>query len=64
VVDTTAAGDSFSGAIAVAISNGKGIDESVNFGNIVGALTVTKKGAQNSLPTLNAVKSFIENGGT
>jgi len=63
VVDTTAAGDSFSGAIAVAISQGKGIDDAVDFGNIVGTLTVTKKGAQNSLPTLNEVQSFISKRG-
>lgn len=59
VVDTTAAGDSFSGAVALALSNGKTIDEAVDFGNIVGTLTVTKKGAQTSLPTLEAVHSFI-----
>jgi ribokinase len=58
VIDTTAAGDSFSGAIAVALSQGKTIDEAVDFGNIVGTLTVTKKGAQTSLPTLKDVEDF------
>jgi ribokinase len=60
VVDTTAAGDSFSGAVAVALSQGKSIDEAVDFGNIVGTLTVTKKGAQTSLPTLKDVENFIK----
>lgn len=58
VVDTTAAGDSFSGAVAVALSQGKTIDEAVDFGNVVGTLTVTKKGAQTSLPTLEDVENF------
>lgn len=58
VIDTTAAGDSFSGAIAVALSQGRAIDEAVDFGNIVGTLTVMKKGAQTSLPTLQDVLNF------
>lgn len=58
VVDTTAAGDSFSGALAVALSQGKSIDEAVDFGNIVGTLTVMKKGAQTSLPTIEDVLKF------
>jgi len=60
VVDTTAAGDSFSGAVAVALSQGRSIDAAVDFGNIVGTLTVTKKGAQTSLPTSEDVESFIK----
>jgi len=61
VVDTTAAGDSFSGAIAVALSQGKDINAAVDFANIVGTLTVTKKGAQVSLPSLEDVQNFIRN---
>ena len=56
VVDTTAAGDSFSGALAVALCNGKSIDEAIDFANIVGTITVTRKGAQSSLPTIDEVK--------
>jgi ribokinase len=58
VVDTTAAGDSFNGALAVALSQGKSVDKAIDFANIVGALTVTKKGAQPSLPTIEDVESF------
>lgn len=58
VVDTTAAGDSFSGALAVALSNGKSIDSAIDFANIVGTITVTRKGAQSSLPTIDEVKNF------
>lgn len=59
VVDTTAAGDSFTGALSVAITEGKTIDEAIDFANIVGTLTVTKKGAQTSLPTIEDVHSFM-----
>lgn len=55
VVDTTAAGDSFSGALAVALSNGESIDEAIDFANIVGTITVTRKGAQNSLPRIDEI---------
>lgn len=57
VVDTTAAGDSFTGALAVALSEGIDINEAVDFANIVGSITVTKKGAQSSLPSLDEVKA-------
>lgn len=57
-VDTTAAGDCFSGALAVAFSEGKSIDDAVSFANIAGALTVTKKGAQMSLPSREDVENF------
>ena len=50
VVDTTAAGDSFTAALAVAITEGKSLEQAVSFATKVGALTVTKKGAQPSLP--------------
>ena len=60
VVDTTAAGDSFSGALAVSLSQGNSIDEAVDFGNIVGALTVTRKGAQASLPTIDEVNNYMK----
>lgn len=58
VVDTTAAGDSFTGAIAVALSEGKDIDQAVDFANMVGTLTVTKRGAQTSLPMREDVEKF------
>jgi ribokinase len=61
VVDTTAAGDSFTGAIALALSQGKTIEEAIDFANIVGPLTVTKEGAQTSLPTMEDVYNYIIN---
>ncbi len=58
-VDTTAAGDSFTAAIAVGLSEGKQIDEVIDFASKVGALTVTKAGAQSSLPYRNEVLNFM-----
>lgn len=49
-VDTTAAGDTFSGALCVALSEGKSIVDSVKFAAKASALTVTKMGAQSSIP--------------
>ncbi len=49
-IDTTAAGDTFNGALAVALSEGKEFGESVKFANKAAALTVTKMGAQSSIP--------------
>ncbi|MGB3366963.1 MAG: ribokinase [Acidaminobacteraceae bacterium] len=54
-VDTTAAGDSFIGGLLYSLSNGKSIDESIVFASKVAALTVTRSGAQSSLPTLKEV---------
>lgn len=57
-VDTTAAGDSYTGALAVALANGKDIENAMDFASKVGALSVMKKGAQSSLPTLEEVFKF------
>lgn len=52
-VDTTAAGDVFNGAIAVAISEGRGLQEAVIFANKVASISVTRMGAQASVPYRN-----------
>jgi len=57
-VDTTAAGDVFNGALAVAIAEGKNLEEAVLFANKAAALSVTKMGAQASAPTKRDVESF------
>lgn len=57
-VDTTAAGDSYTGALAVALSQDKNIEDAMDFASKVGALSVLKEGAQSSLPTLEDVKTF------
>ena len=52
-VDTTAAGDTFCGALCVAISEGKSLKEAAEFACAASALTVQKMGAQNSIPYRN-----------
>ncbi|MDD2268020.1 MAG: ribokinase [Eubacteriales bacterium] len=60
-VDTTAAGDAFTAALATEyIRNGKDIFKACKYANAVGALTVTKPGAYTSLPDAEEVKRFIE----
>ncbi len=59
VVDTVAAGDSFNGALAVALSEGKSLRESVCFANAMGALTVQQKGAIPSLHTRRELETFL-----
>ena len=58
-VDTTAAGDAFSAALAVAIAEGKSYTDAVNFANAAGALAVTKVGAQPSMPTRDKLEKFL-----
>jgi ribokinase len=58
-VDTTAAGDAFNGALAVALAEEKPLFEAVKYGMAAGALAVTKRGAQPSLPTREAVENFL-----
>lgn len=62
VVDTTAAGDAFIGAIAV-FHETKEIPELIRWANAAGALAATKFGAQTSLPSLNDLKMFMRNYG-
>ncbi|MFZ3590030.1 ribokinase [Bacillus sp. DJP31] len=59
VVDSTGAGDSFNGALAVALGEGKMLQEAILFANAVGALSVTKLGAQTGMPTKEEVTSFL-----
>jgi ribokinase len=58
-VDTTAAGDAFVGAFAVATAEGKSLSEAVRWGNAAGALAVTKRGAQPSLPDRGALEEIL-----
>lgn len=51
-VDTTAAGDSFTAALAVALGKGMPYSEAIAFGNSVSGIVVTRKGAQTSIPTM------------
>ena len=57
VIDTTGAGDVFNGALAVALSNNKSVKEAIIFANKVAAISTTKSGAANSIPTIDQVNS-------
>jgi len=59
-VDSTAAGDAFTGALAFCIAQNLPILDAALFANNVAALSVTKIGAQSSMPTLQEVKKFIK----
>jgi ribokinase len=59
-VDTTAAGDAFNGAFAVALMDGKSPIESGRFAAAAAAISVTRSGAQNSMPTLSDVQTFLK----
>ncbi|MBU8879032.1 ribokinase [Bacillus sp. FJAT-29790] len=54
-VDTTGAGDTFNGSFAVAITEGKSIEEAVRFANASASISVEKKGAQSGMPSLESV---------
>ncbi len=58
-VDSTAAGDAFNGALAVGLAEGKPLVEAVRYGVAAGALATTKRGAQPSLPTREAVEELL-----
>lgn len=54
-VDTTAAGDTYCGAISVALSEGKSLVEALEFATKCSAVTVTRMGAQASIPHRNEI---------
>ncbi len=60
-VDSTAAGDTFCGVFATALARFDGdLRQAVKFANAAGALSVTKAGAQTSIPTLVEIESFLD----
>ncbi len=59
VVDTTGAGDAFSGALAVALGEGKGLIEAVQFANIAAAIQVTRNGAAAAMPYHSEVDALL-----
>ena len=60
-VDTTAAGDTFCGALCVGLSEGKEVRPAMIFANQAAAISVTRKGAQQSVPTRAEVDSRFPN---
>lgn len=58
-VDTTAAGDVFNGAFATALAEGQAVPLAARFANAAAALSVTRPGAQDSVPSREAVDRFL-----
>ena len=68
VIDTTAAGDAFNGALAAALATSRQVDafwdarcleDAVRFANAAGALATTRRGAQESLPTRDEIFGLL-----
>ena len=60
-VDTTAAGDTFCGAVAAEYMSGKNWDEILRFATAAAAISVTRMGAQPSIPMQSEVQQFLSN---
>ncbi|MGG0718441.1 ribokinase [Robertmurraya massiliosenegalensis] len=61
-VDTTGAGDTFTGAFTVGISEGKTLEECIQFGTYAASIAVTKKGAQAGMPYKQEIESVLKEG--
>ena len=59
VVDTTAAGDSFTAAVAVQLALGGGLVSAIEFADRVSTVVVTRKGAQSSIPSMQEVEEYF-----
>lgn len=60
VVDSTAAGDAFNGGLAVALMQGQDLENAARFASAVAAVSVTRMGAQPSMPTARQVSRFLK----
>ncbi len=59
-VDTTGAGDTFNGALAIQLAKGIHLKEAITFANAAAALSIQKRGAQQGMPTMREVIEFLE----
>ena len=59
-IDTTAAGDTFCGAVCVALAEGKSLKEAAEFATAASSITVQRMGAQDSIPTRKEVPAKTE----
>lgn len=60
-VDSTAAGDVFNGTLAMAIANGNTIQDTIRYASAAAAISVTKHGAQTSIPNGKEIEVFLKN---
>ncbi|MDX1266350.1 MAG: PfkB family carbohydrate kinase, partial [Oceanisphaera sp.] len=59
-VDTTAAGDTFNGALLAALQQQQPLEQAVRFAQAAAALSVTRPGAQTSVPYLAEINALLE----
>ena len=59
VVDTTAAGDTFNAGLAVGLAEGRDLENAICLANAAAAISVTRKGAQPSIPTIEETNRLI-----
>ena len=57
-VDTTAAGDTFNGALANALARGLPIEQAIDFANLAGAISTLQLGAQGAMPTMEQAVAY------
>ncbi|EOI2495717.1 MULTISPECIES: ribokinase [Enterobacter] len=62
-IDTIAAGDTFNGALATALLEGKAMDDAIRFAHAAAAIAVTRKGAQPSVPWRKEIDEFLSQQG-
>lgn len=60
VVDTTGAGDTFVGAVALRLETGDTLEQAARFATVASSITITREGAAKSIPTLEEVKAIIQ----
>jgi len=58
-VDTVGAGDAFSGGLACALAEGRELEEALRFANATAALSVTRRGAQASMPPRDEIEKLL-----
>ncbi len=59
-VDTTAAGDTFNAGLAVALAQGKDVADAIMFANAAASLSITREGAQTSIPARDEVERLLK----
>jgi ribokinase len=62
-VDTTAAGDAFAGALAVALAENQSLEAALQFASATASIAVTREGAQPAMPTREEVDRLLESSG-
>lgn len=60
VIDTTGAGDTFNGALAVALSTKQSLRDAVYFANVAASLSITKMGAQTGMPRIGEIEEILK----